>query len=48
MESNCGSFVERFLDRFCEIAVGDIDDDVACLMITVLRKLQKYAHISWL
>ena len=33
-------FVERFIGRFVEIAVGDTDDTVALEMMLVMRDLQ--------
>ena len=33
-------FVERFIGRFVEIAVGDVDDTVALEMMAVMRDLQ--------
>eukprot|EP01041_Mallomonas_annulata_P007904 gene7904-16177_t len=34
-------FVERFIDRFIEIAVGDVDSSISLDMIGVLRRLQQ-------
>jgi hypothetical protein len=33
-------FVERFIGRFVEMAVGDVDDTVALEMMAVMRDLQ--------
>jgi hypothetical protein len=33
-------FVERFIGRFVEMAVGDVDEGVALEMIVVMRDLQ--------
>lgn len=33
-------FVERFMGRFVEMAVGDVDDTVALEMMAVMRDLQ--------
>ena len=38
--SSLSGFVERFIGRFVEIAVGDTDDSVALEMMVVMRDLQ--------
>jgi cohesin complex subunit SA-1/2 len=35
-------FSERFIDRWVEMAVGDVDEEVAFGMIKVMREFQKY------
>ena len=35
------NFVERFADRFVEMAVGDADEDVAVRTMSLLRRLQR-------
>jgi cohesin complex subunit SA-1/2 len=37
---NLSAFVDRFIGRFIEIAVGDVDDAVALQMLKVMRELQ--------
>jgi hypothetical protein len=38
---SCSTFVERFLERLDEMAVGDIDPDIATLAVQVFIKLQQ-------
>ena len=34
-------FLERFIDRFVEIAVGDVDEGIALVMLTAFRHLHR-------
>jgi hypothetical protein len=35
------NFVGHFMDRFLEMAAGDIDDNVALAVVQMLRSMQK-------
>lgn len=41
------SFVEHFIDRFVEIAAGDIDGEISLEMITALRAMQNQGLIDF-
>jgi hypothetical protein len=41
------SFVEHFIDRFVEIAAGDIDGEISFEMITALRAMQNQGLIDF-